>query len=73
MIQQYACHRIFPAALLTLSMPYVGAGLEGVIVKSKDAIYQPGERSAEWVKLKLEHQQVRGTCDCRVRGRLNFG
>jgi bifunctional non-homologous end joining protein LigD len=43
------------------------AGLEGVIAKRKDSIYQPGERSSDWVKLKLERQQVRGTCDCRVR------
>jgi ATP-dependent DNA ligase len=62
------------------------AGLQGVIAKRKDSTYQPGERSADWVKLKLERQQVRGTCDCRVRilaaalksfccvrGRLNFG
>jgi bifunctional non-homologous end joining protein LigD len=33
------------------------AGLEGVIAKRKDSIYQPGERSTDWVKLKLEHQQ----------------
>jgi ATP-dependent DNA ligase len=50
------------------------------------AVRAIGERSNDWVKLKLEHQQVRGTCDCRVRilaaalksfcrvrGRLNFG
>jgi DNA ligase D-like protein (predicted ligase) len=33
------------------------AGLEGVVAKRKDSTYQPGERSADWVKLKLEHQQ----------------
>jgi bifunctional non-homologous end joining protein LigD len=33
------------------------AGLEGVIAKRKDSVYQPGERSADWVKLKLERQQ----------------
>jgi bifunctional non-homologous end joining protein LigD len=33
------------------------AGLEGVIAKRKDSIYQPGERSADWVKLKLERAQ----------------
>ena len=43
------------------------ARLEGVIAKRKDSIYQPGERSNDWLKLKLERQQVRGTCDCRVR------
>jgi bifunctional non-homologous end joining protein LigD len=30
------------------------AGLEGVIAKRKDSVYQPGEHSADWVKLKLE-------------------
>jgi bifunctional non-homologous end joining protein LigD len=33
------------------------AGPEGVIAKRKDSIYQPGERSRDCVKLKLEHQQ----------------
>ena len=33
------------------------AGLEGVIAKRRDSIYQPGKRSSDWVKLKLENQQ----------------
>ena len=33
------------------------AGLEGVIAKRKSSPYQPGERSGDWVKLKLECQQ----------------
>src|SRR5438445_13728913 len=33
------------------------AGLEGVVAKRKDSTYQPGERSTDWVKLKLERQQ----------------
>jgi bifunctional non-homologous end joining protein LigD len=33
------------------------AGLEGVIAKRKDSPYQPGERSTDWVKLKLEREQ----------------
>jgi DNA ligase D-like protein (predicted ligase) len=32
-------------------------GLEGVVAKRRDSIYVPGERSADWVKLKLELQQ----------------
>jgi bifunctional non-homologous end joining protein LigD len=32
-------------------------GLEGVIAKRKGSPYQPGERSTDWVKLKLERQQ----------------
>ena len=33
------------------------AGVEGVIAKRRDSTYQPGERSNNWVKLKLERQQ----------------
>jgi ATP-dependent DNA ligase len=33
------------------------AGIEGVIAKRKDSPYQPGERSKDWVKLKLERSQ----------------
>jgi len=32
-------------------------GLEGVIAKKCDSLYVPGERSSDWVKLKLESQQ----------------
>jgi bifunctional non-homologous end joining protein LigD len=34
-----------------------GVGGEGVIAKRKASTYQPGERSGDWVKLKLERQQ----------------
>ena len=34
-----------------------GLGLEGVIAKRRDSFYEPGERSGEWLKLKLELQQ----------------
>ena len=34
-----------------------GIGGEGVIAKRKESAYQPGERSGDWVKLKLERQQ----------------
>jgi bifunctional non-homologous end joining protein LigD len=33
------------------------AGIEGVVAKRRDSTYQPGERSSDWVKLKLEQQQ----------------
>jgi ATP-dependent DNA ligase len=33
------------------------AGIEGVIAKRRNSTYQPGERSNDWVKLKLERQQ----------------
>jgi bifunctional non-homologous end joining protein LigD len=32
-------------------------GLEGVIAKRRGSTYQPGERSKDWLKLKLENQQ----------------
>jgi len=32
-------------------------GLEGVIAKRKNSRYQPGERSNDWLKLKLERSQ----------------
>src|SRR5581483_7226618 len=32
-------------------------GLEGVIAKRRGSLYQPGERSNDWRKLKLENQQ----------------
>jgi bifunctional non-homologous end joining protein LigD len=34
-----------------------GLGLEGVIAKRRDSLYEPGERWSEWVKLKPEPQQ----------------
>lgn len=32
-------------------------GLEGVIAKRRGSAYQPGERSKDWLKFKLENQQ----------------
>lgn len=32
-------------------------GLEGVVAKRRNSLYEPGERSEDWVKLKLERQQ----------------
>ncbi len=32
-------------------------GLEGIVAKRKDSLYQSGERSGAWVKLKLDKQQ----------------
>jgi bifunctional non-homologous end joining protein LigD len=31
-----------------------GLGLEGVIAKRRDSLYEAGERSGDWVKLKLK-------------------
>ena len=55
-----------PAIRLSLDLPgsttdivqaLQAAGIEGVVAKRRDSIYQPGERSGDWVKLKLEQQQ----------------
>jgi bifunctional non-homologous end joining protein LigD len=34
-----------------------GMGLEGIVAKRRDSIYQPGERSPDWQKLQLQRQQ----------------
>ena len=34
-----------------------GLGLEGLIAKRRDSVYEPGERSGAWQKLKLEASQ----------------
>jgi len=34
-----------------------GVGLEGVVAKRRNSVYTPGERSADWVKLRLDSQQ----------------
>jgi bifunctional non-homologous end joining protein LigD len=33
------------------------AGLEGLVAKRADSPYRPGRRSADWLKLKIRHQQ----------------
>jgi bifunctional non-homologous end joining protein LigD len=48
------------------------AGLEGVIAKRKDSAYQPGERSNDWVKLKLERQQEFVIGGYRPDGTIGF-
>jgi DNA ligase D-like protein (predicted ligase) len=49
--------QVLPGSAADVVKAVRAAGLEGVIAKRKDSIYQPGERSADWVKLKLERQQ----------------
>jgi DNA ligase D-like protein (predicted ligase) len=48
---------VLPGSAADVVAAVRAAGLEGVIAKRKDSPYQPGERSADWVKLKLERQQ----------------
>ena len=47
----------------------IGAGLEGLVVKKQDAIYQPGKRNFNWIKLKRRTGQKLGdTIDTVVLG-----
>jgi ATP-dependent DNA ligase len=39
------------------------AGLEGIVAKEKSSVYQPGKRSAQWLKIK-----TRTTVDCVIVG-----
>ncbi len=46
-----------PGSVADIVRALRAAGIEGVIAKRKNSTYQPGERSNDWVKLKLERQQ----------------
>ena len=46
-----------PGTVAAIVVAVRGLGLEGVIAKRKDSVYEPGERSDAWQKLKLENQQ----------------
>ena len=47
----------------------VASGLEGLVVKRPDAIYQPGKRNFNWIKLKRQEEgHLEDTIDCVVFG-----
>ncbi len=47
----------------------VAAGLEGIVVKRPDAVYQPGRRNFNWIKLKrLAAGHLLDSIDCVVLG-----
>jgi DNA ligase-1 len=47
----------------------IGAGLEGLVVKREDAVYQPGKRNFNWIKLKREsHGELIDTVDGVILG-----
>ncbi len=47
----------------------VEKGLEGLVVKRPDAIYQPGKRNFNWIKLKRQEEgHLEDTLDCVVLG-----
>ena len=49
--------RDLPGSAAAIVQTLRAAGIEGVVAKRRDSTYQPGERSSDWVKLKLEQQQ----------------
>jgi bifunctional non-homologous end joining protein LigD len=49
--------RALPGTAAAIVEAVRGLGLEGVIAKRKDSLYEAGERSDAWQKLKLENQQ----------------
>jgi DNA ligase 1 len=47
----------------------IDAGLEGVMVKKINSIYQPGKRNFNWIKFKrITQSQLEDTIDCVVLG-----
>lgn len=58
-----------PAQLEAYFLRTITAGLEGVMVKRKDAPYQPGKRNFNWIKLKRsERGRLDDTIDAVVLG-----
>ncbi len=47
----------------------IAAGLEGLVIKKPDAIYQPGKRSANWIKLKYQaSEKLQDSLDVVILG-----
>lgn len=47
----------------------IHAGLEGLVVKREDALYQPGKRNFNWIKLKRHARgKLVDTIDCVILG-----
>lgn len=47
----------------------ISAGLEGLVVKKTDAIYQAGKRNFNWIKLKRQESgELNDTIDCVILG-----
>lgn len=51
-------------------LQHISDGLEGVVVKRPDAVYQPGKRNFNWIKLKQQEGQslLKDTVDVVVLG-----
>lgn len=47
----------------------IASGLEGLVVKRPDAVYQPGKRNFNWIKLKRQEEgKLEDTIDCVILG-----
>ncbi len=47
----------------------IAAGLEGLVVKKPDSVYQPGKRNFNWIKLKRQEEgHLEDTIDCVILG-----
>lgn len=47
----------------------IASGLEGLVVKKPDSIYQPGKRNFNWIKLKRQEEgHLEDTIDCVILG-----
>jgi len=47
----------------------IAAGLEGLVVKRDDSVYQPGKRNFNWIKLKRQEEgHIEDTIDCVILG-----
>ena len=47
----------------------IASGLEGLVVKRSNAIYQPGKRNFNWIKLKRQEEgHLEDTIDCVILG-----
>ncbi len=47
----------------------VAAGLEGLVVKRPDAVYTPGKRNFNWIKLKRQEEgELEDSVDCVILG-----
>ncbi len=50
-------------------MENISSGLEGLVVKRPDAVYQPGKRNFNWIKLKRQESgSLDDTIDCVILG-----
>ena len=58
-----------PKRLEVIFEDAIGRGLEGVLAKKEDGVYQPGARGWNWIKYKRSYSsKIHDTIDCLVMG-----